>query len=165
MKIREIVLLSLCSAILLVVHVAFSFLPNIELVTPLILIYTLVFRKQIFYIIYLYALLTGLIWGFGIWWINYLYVWSVLAIIVLLLKKNESVVVWSVIAALFGLCFGALCAIPYWIAGGWAAAVSYWIAGIPFDLIHCAANFVVTLLIFKPVYSVCTKMYAKTMIC
>ncbi len=161
MNTREIVLMSLCSAILLAVQIALSFIPNVELVSTLIIVYTLVFRKKVFYIIYLFALLEGLIYGFGIWWINYLYVWSVLAVLVLLLRKNESVLIWSALDGAFGLFFGALCAIPYGIAGGWYAALSYWTAGIPFDLIHCASNFVVTMLVFKSVYTACMKMSAK----
>ena len=85
---------------------------------------------------------------------SYLYTWPVLAAVTVLLGRSESPLFWAVIAGIFGLCFGALCALPYLFAGGWAAAVSYWIAGIPFDLIHCASNFVITLVLFRPLYRV-----------
>lgn len=29
-------------------------------------------------------------------------------------------------------------------------ALSYWVSGIPFDLIHCGGNFVMTLVLYKP---------------
>ena len=41
-------------------------------------------RKKTLYIIYIFALLEGLIYGFGIWWIMYLYAWPMLAIVVVL---------------------------------------------------------------------------------
>ena len=57
---------------------------------------------------------------------------------------------WAALSGLFGLTFGALCAIVYWIAGGWGAAVSWWLAGIPFDLIHGGGNFAIALVLFDP---------------
>lgn len=77
MKTREIVIYGILSAVLLAAQVSLGFLPNIEIVTLLILVYTLVFRKKVFFIIYIFVFLEGLIYGFGLWWINYLYVWSI----------------------------------------------------------------------------------------
>ena len=34
--------------------------------------------------------------------------------------------------------------------GGIAAGVAWWVTGIPFDLLHGAGNFVVALLLYKP---------------
>ena len=84
MKTREIVIYGILSAVLLAAQVSLGFLPNIEIVTLLILVYTLVFRKKVFFIIYIFVFLEGLIYGFGLWWINYLYVWSIQALITLL---------------------------------------------------------------------------------
>ena len=50
----------------------------------------------------------------------------------------------------FGLMFGALCAIPYAVAGGLAAGIAYWVSGIPFDLLHCGGNVVLALVLFRP---------------
>lgn len=157
-KTTTLVLMALLSAILLLGQVGMAALPNVEIVTPLILIYTLIFRKKVFYIIYTFVFLEGLIYGFGIWWVNYLYVWSILAIIVLLLRENQSVIIWSVVAGAYGLLFGALCAIPYFVAGGIGAGFAYWTAGIPFDITHCIGNFITTLIIFKPTYSILRKI-------
>lgn len=159
-RIMYIVTMGLLSAILLVGQLGMAFLPNIEPVTFLIIIYTLVYKKRVFPIIYSFVLLEGLIFGFGIWWVSYLYIWTILALIVLLLKKTDSAVLWAVIAGAFGLCFGALCAIPYLISGGPGAAVSYWIAGIPYDIIHCAGNFAITLVLYHPVLSLLKKLHA-----
>ena len=88
MKTREIVTMGILSAILLAAQVSLGFLPNIELVTLLLIVYTLVLKKKVFFVIYVFVLLEGMIYGFGLWWINYLYVWSVQAVITLLFKKN-----------------------------------------------------------------------------
>ena len=48
MKTREIVTMGILSAILLAAQVSLGFLPNIELVTLLLIVYTLVLRKRYF---------------------------------------------------------------------------------------------------------------------
>lgn len=156
-KVKTLVTMGFLSAILVLGQLGMAFLPNIEPVTVLLIIYTLVYGKKVFPIIYTFVLLEGLIFGFGIWWISYLYIWSILALIVLIFRKNNSVIIWAVIAGAFGLLFGALCAIPYLISGGPGAAFAYWAAGIPYDILHCAGNFVLTLVLFRPVSYVIQK--------
>ena len=67
MKTREIVTMGILSAILLAAQVSLGFLPNIELVTLLLIVYTLVLKKKVFFVIYVFVLLEGMIYGFGLW--------------------------------------------------------------------------------------------------
>ena len=62
------------------------------------------------------------------------------------------------LAAIHGLTFGAFCSIPYLFIGGWELALSYWVSGLSFDLIHCGGNFVLTLVLFNPLYRVMDKL-------
>ena len=50
MKTREIVTMGILSAILLAAQVSLGFLPNIELVTLLLIVYTLVLKKKVFFV-------------------------------------------------------------------------------------------------------------------
>lgn len=145
-------------ATLEVAKFALSFLPNVELVTLLIMLYTLYFGRKIVYVIPVFVLIEGIVWGFGIWWIMYLYLWPLLALITYLFRKTESVIFWAVLAGVFGLIFGALCAIPYFFIGGWSIAVSWWVAGIPHDIIHCVSNVVITLVLFPPLRKALSKL-------
>lgn len=149
-KTIHIVTMGVLSAILLTGQLGMAFLPNIEPVSTLIILYTLVYKRQVFPIIYTFVLLEGIIFGFGIWWASYLYIWSILVLIVLVCHKIDSAVLWVIISGAFGLLFGALCAIPYLISGGLGAAFAYWSAGIPYDILHCCGNFVLTLVLYKP---------------
>lgn len=158
LTVYEIVISAFLGALLLTVQVALAFLPNIELVSLLIIIYTLTFGRSTLYIIYVFALLEGMIYGFGIWWIMYLYVWTILYFIVTIFKKNENVIVWSVINGFFGLCFGALCAIPYAVAGGIGAGIAWWSAGLMLDIVHGVANFVITFTLFKPLHELIRRL-------
>ncbi len=153
MRAKDITLIGMLSAIVITAQVALSFLPNIELVSLLIILYTLVFGWRALCIIYVFVAVEGLIYGFGLWFINYLYVWAVLFILVLLLRKINSAFLWAVISGLYGLSFGALCSIPYFLTGGTASGFAIWIQGIPFDLMHGAGNFIVTILLYQPLYS------------
>ncbi len=150
MKVRQIVLCGLLAAIPYVLQVAMSGLPNIEPVTLLTILYTLYFPALVPYILAIFIVLEGLTFGFGIWWVNYLYVWPLLALFTWLLRKNESSIIWAVFAGAFGLCFGALCAIPWAITGGLSAGFAYWVSGIPFDITHCMGNFVLMLVLYHP---------------
>lgn len=157
-KIHNLVTMAVLSAILLVGQLGMAFLPNIEPVSTLIILYTLTYKKQVFPIIYTFVLLEGIVFGFGIWWISYLYIWSILALIVLFLQKIDSALLWAVVSGAFGLSFGALCAVPYLISGGPYAAFSYWSAGIPYDVLHCAGNFVLTLVLYRPLLTLLKRL-------
>ena len=161
MRAREIVILGLMTALLLVAQVGLSFLPNIELVSLLIIVYTMVFRKKVFLIIYTFVLLEGLIYGFGTWWFTYLYVWTVLALLAWAFREMESTLGWAILNAAFGLMFGALTALTNLFISGIGGMISYWVAGIPFDLMHCAGNFATALVLFKPLTALFKRLLPK----
>lgn len=150
MRTKDIVTMGIISAILITQQVALSFLPNIELVTLIIILSTIIYGWKTLYIIYVFVMVEGLIYGFGIWWINYLYVWTILMLITMLYRNKRSPFFWAILAGTYGLCFGALCSIPYFFIGGASMAISGIISGIPFDAIHCISNYLVVLVLFKP---------------
>ena len=152
LSVREISILSLLGALMLALQVAASGLPNIHLTAPIIIMAAVFFSWKSLYAIAVFIMLEGLVWGFGLWWACYWYLWPALAIPAILLRQNRSSLVWALIAALHGLLFGALYALAYYFVGGWEMVLAKWISGIPFDLAHCAGNFVLTLLLFKPLY-------------
>lgn len=155
---KDIALIGVMIATLEAAKMALSFLPNVELVTLLIILYTLFFGYRIFYAIFAFILIEGCLYGFGLWWFMYAYIWPLLAGITYLFRKQQSIWFWSVISGVFGLFYGALCSITYLFTGGPQTAFAWWIAGIPFDLIHCGANFVLCLVLFLPLRSVLQKV-------
>ncbi len=157
----EIVIYALLASLLLVVQVSLAFLPNIELVSVLLIVYTRVMGRKTLIPLYVFVLAEGLIYGFGIWWINYLYIWTVLVIAVILLRKIQSVWFWAVFSCIYGLCFGALSSIPYFFMGGIPMVITYILNGIPFDLLHGGGNFVTTLVLVKPLHQAYSYIYGK----
>lgn len=148
---RRLAMDGVLTAILFVSQVAIAYLPNIELVSLLVITYTLVLGKRVLPILVAFTLLEGILYGFGIWWVSYLYIWPILSCLTWVMKKFHAPD-WgyAYLSCGFGLGFGFLCSFPYF-AGGFSAAFSYWIAGIPFDLIHGAANLVIALTLFPSV--------------
>lgn len=151
---KDIALIGMMTATLEVAKTALNFLPNIELVTLLVILYSLYLGKRVFFAVYAFALIEGLLFGFGVWWIMYLYIWPLLAVITLVFKNVQGRFFWALLAAAFGLFFGLFCAIPYLFIGGPSMAFSWWIAGIPYDFIHCASNFLVVLVLLPPLRKV-----------
>ena len=84
---RRVVLCALLAAMMTVLQLAMAPLPNIEPVSLLVLVYALVFGRDVFYIIFTFVLLEGLVHGFHLWWVSYLYVWPLWAGAVLLLGQ------------------------------------------------------------------------------
>ena len=159
MKTKDLVVMAMLTGIIFAAQIAMASLPNIEIVTLLVILYTQLYRKRVFFIIYAFIGLEGLFYGFGIWWLNYLYIWTLLALLVLLLgKRQHSPVFWAIVSGAYGLCYGMLCAIPYFIAGGLGGGMAYWIAGIPYDVLHCVGNSVICLLLYRPLYHVMTQV-------
>lgn len=158
MKIKDIVMVGMMVAMLEAAKAALMLVPNVELVSLLIILFTLFFGKKIFYALPAFILIEGLLFGFGIWWIMYLYAWPLLAIVTWYFRKEESVWVFAVISGVFGLMFGALCSIPYFFIGGWNMGFTWWIAGIPYDLIHGVSNFILCMVLLRPLRRVMSKI-------
>ncbi|HBD86494.1 MAG TPA: hypothetical protein DC001_03620, partial [Clostridiales bacterium] len=69
-------------------QIVMSPLPNIEPVTVMLMCCTLAYGRKALYPCYVFVLLEGLVYGFGFWFVNYLYVWAGLVLVTLLLRKS-----------------------------------------------------------------------------
>ena len=157
-NLRELALLALMGALMFALQVAMASIPNVHLTALLIILTAIFFGWKCLFSVAVFVILEAFVWGFGLWWLCYWYLWPLLAIPAVLLRKNRSAFLWAVLAAIHGLTFGAFCSIPYLFIGGWELALSYWVSGLSFDLIHCGGNFVLTLVLFNPLYRVMDKL-------
>ena len=158
-SIIDIAQIGIMVAVIEVSKFALSGMPNIELTSFWLIMFTLFFGWKIVVVVPVFILIEGSFYGPHLWWIMYLYAWPLLVTIAWLFRKNTSALFWAVVSGLFGLCFGALCSIPYFVIGastggvsaGLRAAFTWWVAGIPWDLLHCAGNFAIMLVLYHPV--------------
>ncbi len=140
-------------ALMFISKLVMEFLPNIHLLGMLTMVYTLAFRKRALIPIYVYVFLNGLYAGFNLWWVPYLYIWTILWGVTMLLPKKmphkAGAVVYPVVCALHGLAFGTLYApaqailfrLNFQQMLAWIASGFYW------DLVHAVGNLAVGLLI------------------
>ena len=83
LTVRQITLFGMLAAMTFGAKYVMSLLPNIEPVSLCVMLYAVVFGKKWVYPVYLYVALEILFYGLGIWNINYLYTWAVLAVALL----------------------------------------------------------------------------------
>ncbi len=158
LSVRELVLFGVLGALTFAAKYVMSFLPNIEPVSLMVMLFAAVFGKKWVYPVYVYVGLEILFYGLGLWNINYLYIWAVLAVGACWMRKSKESLSWAILSGAFGLAFGALCGIVDVFIGGPAYAVAKWASGIPFDIAHCAGNFVIALVLFKPLRKLLGKL-------
>ena len=147
----EMVLFAMLATLMFVSKIIMEALPNIHLLALLIIVYTVIFRVKALIPIYLYVLLNGLYGGFSLWWFPYLYIWTLLWGIVMLLPKKMpptvACIVYATVACLHGLLYGILYSPAQALLFDldFEEAIAWIIAGFPFDIIHGVSNFIVTL--------------------
>ena len=149
----ELVLFPILGVLMFVSKLMMEFLPNIHLLGMFIMVFTLVFRWKALIPIYIYVVLVGIYMGFSPWWMFNLYTWAILwGVTVLLPRKMPkwlAAIVYPVVCALHGLCYGALCAPMQAVLFNlnWEGMVAWIAAGLTFDVIHGIGNFLTGMLI------------------
>lgn len=153
LSVREVTVFAMLGAVMYVSKILMESLPNIHLLGVFTIAISLVYRKKALYAIYTYVFLNGLFGGFSVWWIPYLYIWTVLWGAVMLLPKNIPTrikpVVYMTVCSLHGFLFGVLYAPAQMILFGldFRQMLSWIAAGFPYDCIHGISNFFCGLLI------------------
>lgn len=128
--------------------------PNIHLLGVFTIAITVVYRKKALYPIYIYVFLNGLLSGFAVWWIPYLYIWTVLFGVTMLLpeKISEKIkpIIYMCLCSIHGFLFGLLYAPVQAIIFGldFYGTIAWIIAGLPFDFVHGVSNFFCGILIW-----------------
>ena len=158
LTVKDVAVLGMMVASIEAAKLALSFLPNVELVTLLIILYTLFYGKKTLIAVFAFVGVECMVWGIQLWTIMYLYIWPLLCIMVLIFRKNKSVWFFSILSSIYGLIFGALCSIPYFFIGGIHTALTWWIAGIPFDILHGISNFILCFILYPPLRKVLDKI-------
>ena len=151
-KVFQIIILAFFSAITFVGKIVLQPWSNIELVTFFLIIFTMIFTlKEALGISSVYTIVEIMLWGLS----EQFYIWTLIVLITFLLKKifKENFILWSLLAAFFGITFGFFSAIPIFILTGLPTAISYYLAGIIFDVNHMIFNYVFMLLFGEIVYN------------
>lgn len=153
LSIREIVIFGMLGAMMFASKLIMELAPNIHLLGVFTITFTVVYRQKALYPIYTYVILNGIFSGFATWWVPYLYVWTILWGVTMLLPKKMPKWLMPVAYMSLNACHGFLFGVLYAPAQALIFGLSFkgmlaWIAaGFPFDCIHGVSNFFCGLLI------------------
>lgn len=167
MRIRELCIFAMLGTLMFCSKIVMELLPNIHLLGMFVMVYTIVFRKKALVPIYIFVFITGLYAGFAPWWVPYLYIWTVLWGLTMLLPRNipklVACVVCPAICALHGFAYGILYAPAQAIMYGFDFNQTLaWIAsGIIFDVTHGVSNIFTGMLVL-PLSELVKKLYRKS---
>ncbi len=126
---------------------AMEILPNIHLLALFLGTLVAVYRARALIPLYVYIFLDGLIHGFSLWWIPYLYIFLPLFFGFLAIPKDAphwlKAILYPTVAGLHGLFFGVLYAPMQALFFGldsWEKLLAWIGAGAVFDITHAVSN-------------------------
>ena len=152
-RVKDIAVFGMLGALMYASKMVMEGFPNIHLIGVFIVATTVVYRKKALFPIYVFVFLTGLFFGFGTWWIPYLYLWTVLWGVVMLLPKNMPKkirpFVYMTVCALHGFLYGTLYAPAqaFFFGLNFEGTIAWIVAGLPWDFVHGVSNFFCGMLI------------------
>ncbi len=153
LSVKEMTVFAMLGTLMFCSKLLMEALPNIHLLGMLTMAYALAFRWKALFPIYINVMLVGLYGGFNLWWVPYLYLWTVLWGVTMLLPRNmprrACAIVYPIVCCLHGLLYGALYAPAQALMFGlnFEQTLAWIAAGLPWDAMHGAGNLVLGVLI------------------
>ncbi len=155
-----VVKVAVMSALLTALKFALSFIPNVEVVTLLIMVYAAVFgAAYALPAVLVFCAVEVAVYGAGSWVVLYFLYWPLLAVVsCLIFARRRSVIAAVLTAAVMSVLFGVLsaCCDTLFVAAGFSGLdlaaywTAYYVRGLYFDLVHIASNFIVVAVLFVP---------------
>lgn len=152
-NVKETVIFAMLGAMMYMSKLLMDALPNIHLIGVFIVAITVVYRKKALYPIYIFVLMAGLLGGFSAWWVPYIYIWTALWGMTMLLPKKlpkkAEPLIYMAVCSLHGFLYGILYAPAQALMFGldFKGMIAWIVAGFPFDLTHGISNFLCGILI------------------
>ena len=157
LSIRETAVFSMLGAVMYASKMIMEVVPNVHLLGMFIVAFTVVYRKKALYPIYVFVFITGLTNGFATWWLPYLYIWTVLWAMTMLLPRKLpekwKPLVYMAVCGLHGCLYGTLYAPAQALLFGldFKGMLAWIVAGLPWDFVHGTSNFLCGGLIYPMV--------------
>ena len=154
LSIRETAVFAMLGAMMYASKMIMEVVPNVHLLGMFVVAFTVVYRRKALYPIYVFVFITGLMNGFATWWLPYLYLWTVLWGMTMLLPKRIpekwKPLVYMAVCAAHGYLYGTLYAPAQAVLYGldFQGMLTWIAAGLPWDFVHGTSNFVCGVLIY-----------------
>ncbi|MFA5449476.1 MAG: hypothetical protein WC292_03455 [Clostridia bacterium] len=141
-------------------------IPNVEIVTLLIMLYTAVFGLRIALpVVIVFVSVEMLIFGINTWVISYYIYWCLLSIVTFLLGRKGKILIYPIIAVVMSAFFGALTSFVDTLFAAGLASYGFfkvftlvYLRGVNFYLTHIISNAVIVLFAFAPLKKLLTRL-------
>ena len=147
-RLFELTVCAMMGAIAFALKVAMANLPNIEPVTMLLMLCTLIFGYKAFLSCSVYVLLEGIFFGISTWWV------PILILITLPLRRFRNPFLFSAVATVYGFLFGFFfLPVNYFVynmQGRPDLVIAYIVQDFEFNLYHAIGNAVIVTLLLPP---------------
>jgi len=167
-KLRELVMLALCAPLIIAGKFVLEPVPNVEIVTFFIILFTTQFGWRTLFPVAIFVLEEGLRYGFAPhWYIFYCVIWPLLVVLTMLAKPicKESAIAWAIFSSVIFVPIFSMTNVlllkTFRLLGRDFSIIAYLIPEIPYDIAHIVGNFAVTLALFKPLYRVLERLLSK----
>jgi hypothetical protein len=158
-SIKDIAYIGMAVALIESCKMALAFLPNIELTSFWLVMFTLLMGWKALIIVPIFVAIEASLYGPHVWVLMYLYVWPILMLLTMKFRKNDMVLFWALLSGFFGLFFGALCTPtqviffihPTSLDMALKSGFAWWVAGIPYDIAHAVGNCTLMLVLYRPI--------------
>ena len=164
-RIKRMTLMSMLTAIGVVFRIIRIPISNVQPVTDMIMIVTLVLGIGFgISLAMMIMVVSNLVLGFGIWTVPQIIAYAVCVLTVAGLAKvlpiRKHLTLQVILAAFLGFEYGFFVSIGMLIYGSFAAFIVYWLNGLLFDFYHAAGNVGFYFILYKPLTKM-LRMYLK----
>lgn len=152
-KNRRLTLIAMISTVAYVGRIMFSFIPNVQPTTTIIILVTIYIGTIDGLLVAITTMfMSNLYLGMGPWTIAQIFAFSMIVGMFHIIKKtNLSIKYYPVIAFFSGLFYGFVISLVQAPFFGWALFFPYWISGISFDIYHALGNYVFFIILYRPI--------------
>ena len=163
MEARRLSLIAILSSLSFVGRMMFSFLPNVQPTTVIILIVAMYLGTYDGWLVAITSILiSNLYLGMGVWTLAQMVAFSALILMVHLCKIiNIGTKYYPFIALISGLVYGLIISLVQAPFFGWISFFPYWLSGLPYDFSHAIGNYLFFIILHPPLSKILKKQKSR----
>ena len=163
METRRLSLIAMLSSLSFVGRMMFTFLPNVQPTTVIIILVTMYLGTMDGWLVATVSIfMSNMYLGMGVWTIAQLVSFSALILMVHLCKMmNIGTRYYPFIALISGIVYGLIISLVQAPFFGWISFFPYWLSGLPYDFNHAIGNYLFFIILHLPLSKILKKQKSR----
>ena len=163
METRRLSLIAMLSSLSFVGRMSFTFLPNVQPTTVIIILVTMYLGTMDGWLVATVSIfMSNMYLGMGVWTIAQIVSFSALILMVHLCKMmNIGMRYYPFIAFISGLVYGLIISLVQAPFFGWISFFPYWLSGLPYDFSHAIGNYLFFIILHPPLSKILKKQKSR----